>query len=197
MTASPAAPDDVQIVRKVLDGDRQEFKRLIERHQARVFNLLVRLVKDRETAMDLGQEAFLKAYMYLDRYDVKRSFSNWILKIAQNVAFTHLKRAGVSKERLVLDGPEDRGADRLADPNPMSDPEEQVSRKAMAGLAHQVMERLPEKYRVVLTLRYMEGLEYQDIAEVLEIPLGTVKFRLYQAHRLLEDAFTRYGVIQK
>jgi len=187
---------DADHVRRVLDGDRQAFRHLIERHQARVHNLLRRLVRDPDQAEDLAQEAFLRAYRKLDKYDPTMSFSNWILKISQNLAYTWLKRQGVDRERLVLDGPDDRGADQHPDTSPLSNPVEVVEHRAMASLARGAVDGLPEKYRLILTLRYTEELSYQEIAQMLQVPLGTVKFRLFQAHRLLTDAMTRFGVIE-
>lgn len=196
-TGTQKTPTDAHVVHRVLGGDRGAFRILIDRHQNRVFSLLKRLVRSAETAEDLGQEAFLRAYTKLDKFDQTMSFQNWILKIAQNLAYTWLKRSGVDRERLILDGPEDRGTGAVPDESPLSDPENVAQQRAVADVAREAMERLPEKYRVVLTLRYTEERSYQEISRILEIPLGTVKFRLFQAHKYLNDSLTRFGVIER
>lgn len=192
-----AGQSDADLVARIRGGARDAFRVLIERHQDRVYNLLVRLVGQPETARDLGQETFLKAYLSLDQYKSEFKFTNWVLKIAQNLAFSHLRRAGVSRERLTLDGPDAAGPEAIPDPSPGSDPQRSLEEKTVGQLALKAISELSEKYRLVLVLRHTEGRSYQEIAEILTLPLGTVKFRLHQATKMLAEKFRVYGVIER
>jgi RNA polymerase sigma-70 factor (ECF subfamily) len=198
MKQTPDTNDaDLATIVRIRQGAKEEFRRLIERHQDRVHGLLVRLLGHPETARDIAQEAFLKAYLSLDQYRSEYRFANWLLKIAQNLAFSHLRKVGVDRERLTLDGEDRPGAEAIADPNVGADPSMVVEEKAIGGLVVSAVAGMSEKYRLVLTLRHTEGMQYQEIAQFLGIPLGTVKFRLHQAYKLLNEELRRIQVIQR
>src|SRR3954452_14332792 len=127
----------------------------------------MRLVRNQETARDLAQETFLKAYLSLDQYRPEYRFGNWLLKIAQNLAFSYLRRVGVDRERLTLDGEDGPGVEMIADGSPMADPSVLVEEKLLGDLVLKTIDGLAEKYRLVLTLRHTEELSYTEIADVL------------------------------
>lgn len=185
-----ASPDaDEAIVEEVLQGNKERFHVLIERHQDRVFKLIRRFVSPDEAA-DVAQDAFLRAYLHLDQFDPAFSFVNWILKIAQNRAFSHLKSKGVGRERLSLDaeGAEEPVA-RVADPGAAAEA------KDTTAVLERAIARVPEKYRILLHLRHAEGKLGPDIAKILAIPLGTVKFRFHEAYKLLRTILVEQGVV--
>lgn len=197
MNQSQAAPvSDHELIAQVLAGSNEAFRGLIEKYQDRVFNLLVRILRNPETARDLAQETFLKAFLSLEQYREEFKFSNWLLKIAQNIAFSHLRHVGVERERLTLDGEDGPGAELIPDSAPLADPAALVEEREVGGLVSRAIETMAEKYRLVLTLRHTEGMAYQDIAEVLAIPLGTVKFRLHQAYKLLNEKLQRHKITE-
>ena len=191
----PAPIADQQLILQVRSGSKEAFRGLIEKYQDRVFNLLVRILRNQETARDIAQETFLKAFLSLDQYKEEFKFSNWVLKIAQNLAFSHLRHVGVDRERLTLDAEDGPGIEMIADTAPLADPAALIEERELGGLVTRAIEGMAEKYRLVLTLRHTEGMAYQDIAEVLAIPLGTVKFRLHQAYKLLNEKLQRKKII--
>lgn len=191
----PAPSADLQLILQVRSGSKEAFRGLIEKYQDRVFNLLMRILRNQETARDIAQETFLKAFLSLDQYKEEFKFSNWVLKIAQNLAFSHLRHVGVDRERLTLDAEDGPGIEMIADTAPLADPAALIEERELGGLVTRAIEGMAEKYRLVLTLRHTEGMAYQDIAEVLAIPLGTVKFRLHQAYKLLNEKLQRKKII--
>jgi RNA polymerase sigma-70 factor (ECF subfamily) len=193
-TTTRAGPErsDGEVVADVRAGTREAFREIMERHQDRVYALLVGILRNPETARDLAQETFLKAYVNLAQYDEAYKFGNWLLKIAQNLAFSHLRHVGVDRERLVLDGEDRPGLEALPDPAPMADPAGLVEERVLGETVNRAMESMSEKYRAVLTLRHTQGMAYQEIADVLGVPLGTVKFRLHQAYRLLGEKLSHW-----
>jgi RNA polymerase sigma-70 factor, ECF subfamily len=178
----------------VLRGAKDRFQLLIERHEERVYKLVRRFVGPDEAA-DVAQDAFLRAYLSLDSFDPSYSFLNWILKIAQNRAFSHLRRKGVSRERLTLDQDGAEEPQASADGRAAADPESSAEAKDTTQLLERAMARVPEKYRVLLHLRHAEGRQGPDIAKILGIPHGTVKYRFHEAYRMLRGILVELGVV--
>lgn len=173
---------------EVLAGARERFQVLIERHQDRVFKLVRRFVGPDEAA-DVAQDAFLRAFLALDQFDPSFSFVNWMLKIAQNRAFTQLRRKGVSKERLSLD------SEAVEEPAAPLDTAGQVEARNQTEVLERAMASVPEKYRILLHLRHAEGKQGPDIAKILGIPHGTVKYRFHEAYKLLREILVQQGVV--
>ena len=163
-------------VRKAQQGDRQAFGALVHSHRQGVVNVVYRMCGDVHLAEDAAQMAFLKAWQHLSRFRPGSSFRNWVYRIAANSALDDLRR-----ERETLDPQE------IDLPAPGLAPEERVEHGQRAERVRQTVLSLPEASRVVLVLREYEGLSYQEIAETLDIPMGTVMSRLsYARKRLLE-----------
>jgi len=164
-------------------GSQEAFRELVERYERPVFGLVVRIVRRAETAEDVAQETFLKAYRALARFDPDRKFSSWLFKIAHNTALDSLRREG--HEPLSLDAPIGEGEEA---PEPPADPaaedpfERTAGRDLGRALEAAVRELRPE-YREILLLRFVEELSYEEIAEVLDLPMGTVKIHIYRARR--------------
>lgn len=173
---------------EVLGGARERFQVLIERHQDRVFKLVRRFVGPDEAA-DVAQDAFLRAFLALDQFDPSFSFVNWMLKIAQNRAFTQLRRKGISKERLSLD------SEAVEEPAAPLDTAGQVEARNQTEVLERAMASVPEKYRILLHLRHAEGKQGPDIAKILGIPHGTVKYRFHEAYKLLREILVQQGVV--
>lgn len=178
---------------EVLAGARERFEVLIERHQDRVFKLVRRFVGPDEAA-DVAQDAFLRAFLALDQFDRSFSFQNWILKIAQNRAFTELRRKGVARDRLSLDadGADEPAAGAVG--QAPADPAGQIEAKTTTHLLEKAFASVPEKYRILLHLRHTEGRQGPDIAKILGIPHGTVKYRFHEAYKMLREFLVEQGV---
>ena len=187
--------DDDTLVQRTLDGNRAAFAVLVERYQARVIAICAQITGDYDQAPDLAQEAFIRAYTHLARYQPGRSFFAWLYRIAVNGALNFRNRRDPAPVR---GEPGACGAAGRARPGP-------VARSALeqAELAAQVqaaIAQLPPDYAAVLALRYGADLDYAAIAATLEIPLGTVKVRLFRAKALLRPllkAFVRGTVMNR
>ncbi len=175
---------DSDLVRRCLVGDQDAFRLLVQRHERPVYYLIYRMVRNSEDASDLTQETFVKVFRALGQFDTSRNFSYWINKIASNATIDFMRKR---KLRTVSIHPDPMDDDRrpidLPDAGPLPD------RRLAAGRRREQLEalvdRLAPHYRIVIHLRHMQQRSYDEIAEMLELPLGTVKARLHRAHNQL------------
>ncbi len=180
-----ATVSDSELVRRCQRGDASAFDTLVRRHEQRVVNVAYRMLGEREAAHDAAQEAFLSAWKALPRFRADASFATWLYRIAHNVCLDHARRA-----RRLPDPMPSRAADEPspldpADPGP--GPEAQAETSQLQRRVHEALGRLPVKYRSLLILFDIEGLTYEQITEVLGLPMGTVKSRLNRARHALRE----------
>jgi RNA polymerase sigma-70 factor (ECF subfamily) len=172
--------DDRALIAATLAGDGGAFEELVLRYERAVFHLAVRMMRDRGEAEDVTQEAFLRAYRALASFRPGAKFSTWILTISYRLCCDRLaKRKRYSGSEL---------SDR-ADPAP--GPAALVERDDDARRLRDAIDALPEKYRTVITLFHLQGKQYEEIATVLNLPLGTVKTHLFRAKEQLRKALAR------
>ncbi len=169
--------DDVLVARASAGNDNPAFAELVRRHQGKVRGLLLRLTNNPSLADDLAQEVFLRAYRGLVGFEGRSRFSTWLYRIAYNVFLNHRTR---TRELACL--PEDYESHAAAPESELS-PQRYDLRRDLAD----AVTRLPERYRAVVTLYYLEDVSYPEIAEVLDLPLGTVKTHLHRAKKLLRE----------
>lgn len=169
--------DEALVERAGNGGDNAAFAELVRRHQGKVRGLLLRLTGNPTLADDLAQEVFLRAYRGLVGFEGRSRFSTWVYRIAYNVFLNHRTR---SKELAALP----QGFESSA---PAPDSELSPGRFDMRSDLAAAITELPERYRMVVTLYYLEDVSYPEIAEVLDLPLGTVKTHLHRAKKLLRD----------
>jgi len=147
----------------------------------------MRVVRRAEDAEDLVQETFVKVFRALDRYDVERPFSAWIFTIASRLAIDHLRRRRVQTVSLSVSD-SGSGEERTMDVEDTGlKPDEITSNREEESATEQLIDGLPEHYRIVVLLRHQQDLSYEEIAEALNLPLGTVKARIHRARALLKD----------
>lgn len=175
---------DQEVVARCLSGDRDAFAILVERYGGRVYNVALRIVGDPDAASDCAQEALVRAYRSLHRYDPALSFGPWVLKIAVNASRTHLRTWHAHEDPAGDDLPES-AQPAEAGPEPTA-----VRREEVAEVL-EAMAQLPPAYRAALTLRHLQELSYQEVADVLGLPMGTVKTHLHRAKRLLRHVLER------
>jgi RNA polymerase sigma-70 factor (ECF subfamily) len=188
--------EDARLVRECRDGDDRAFETLVLKYQDQVISVVYRMVSDREEAMDISQETFIKAYQGLHTFDAKMPFRAWLLKIGTNAAIDNLRRRGRGRDTP----PEPAGARRSRSqttvslgefdpPGPESEIPENVSiSNETAALVHAALGELPDKYRAVTVLHHLEGMSYSEIGIVLGVPRNTAKTWGHRAHGLLCDA---------
>jgi RNA polymerase sigma-70 factor (ECF subfamily) len=183
--------DDRELVIQARNGRDSAFRELLRRYQRPVFSLVVRMVRDPALAEDLAQDAFVKAFQALDRYDPSYRFSNWLFKIANNVTIDHLRKR--SLDTVSLDGASGQnGADReaprplqIADPS--ENPAEYTENRALGTAIEAAINTLRPEYRSAILLRHVEGYSYEEVADIMEIPLGTVKSYIHRGRAELKD----------
>lgn len=178
---------DKALVAAVLQGDAGGYRVLVERYQGRVYSILYGMVRNREDATDLTQEAFVKAYQNLSRFRTESSFYTWLYRIAMNVAIDHLRRQKKRAHEAFEDGvaTEETGG-VVSDGSHRDGPGRTLERKQLHARLLAALEQLPEDQRQAVVLREVDGLSYKEIAEVMGIPEGTVMSRLYYARRKLQ-----------
>lgn len=184
MSGTQVPRDDAELIRLCLEGERNAFDSLVARHYRGIYNMIYRMLGNSEDASDLTQETFLRAYTRLETFQVGRSFTAWIRRVASNLCIDHLRQRGqppVSLDERVESGVEE------ADTSPGSSPAEKVemaddSRRVLAAV-----QRLPAKQRAVLVMRHIEGMTLEEIAAALGWPLGTVKVNLFRGRQAVRE----------
>ncbi len=183
---SPANHEDAELVRKSLTGDQRACRDLVLRYQRPVFSVLMRVVRRAEDAEDLAQETFVRMFRALDRYDPERPFTAWLFTIATRLAIDHLRRRRVQTVSLTVTQPGSTEERELDVEDPGLKPDEVTSNAEEEIIAQDMIDSLPEHYRIVVLLRHQQDLSYEEIAEALNLPLGTVKARIHRARALLK-----------
>jgi len=186
-----AAPTDTTLVEQALAGSQDACRILVERHSRAVLTLVARMVRDQGVAEELAQDAFVKAFAALRSFDPSYKFTNWLLRIAHNVAIDYLRKSRPPVVSIDDEGPGHGIADILTDQRQPSALDRAVQRDFRQDLEAALGALRPE-FRRLVVMRYLEDMSYDDIAEVLGLPLGTVKSHLHRARaalgRLLVDA---------
>jgi len=173
---------DVRLLEQCRQGHLEAFGELVERYRVRIYNLAYRMLHSREEAEDVTQETFLNVYRSLGNFRGER-LAPWIYKIASNLCLDHLRRRRPSVSLDERSGEDDDTAREIADRTCV--PEDEALAAALGEDIQRAIDSLPPKYRSVVVLRHIEDLPYEDIAEVLGVPLGTVKTRLFRAREML------------
>jgi RNA polymerase sigma-70 factor (ECF subfamily) len=182
---------DEQLVALTLQGEQTAFSIIVERYQKQVFSLAYRLHNDYDEARDLAQEAFLRIYQQLSGFDQSRKFFPWMYRVAQNTCINVLH--GLPKETLNLDDyyeryePETEGADR--------DPSAVLEEREDADEFARILRDLPEQYRTVILLKYLEGLSYREISDHLGLPESAVEARLHRGRNYLRNMLKKQRML--
>lgn len=186
-----AALSDQEVVALARRGEEAGYRELIRRYQRPIFSLIFRMVRDRELAEDLAQETFIKVLNAVDSYRPEFKFSSWIFKIANNAAIDHLRRREL--DTLSLDGsphadsPDAVEATALQIGDTQESPLEAVESIELGKHIEAAIARLRPEYRSCILLRHVEGRAYEEIAEILDLPLGTVKTYIHRARNELRQ----------
>ncbi len=172
------ADDDLALVARIRKGDAEALRDVVQLYQDRIFALIFGIVRDEHEVQDVAQEVFMKVFQRIDAFDERSKFYTWLYRVAVNAAKDHVKKR---RRRPAVPLEDDTAIrDRREGPGARAAGEE------TRRLVRDALDSLPEKYRVVLTLRELEGLSYNEIAAVLKVSLGTVESRLHRARERLK-----------
>ncbi len=178
---------DQELVERVQSGDKQAFNVLVERYQHKLIKLITRYVHDQSEAMDVAQEAFIKAYRALPKFRGDSSFYTWLYRIGINTAKNHLVSQGRRPPDSDIDASD---AERYGIESRLKDhesPEAMARRDEVQSVVFGAIEELPEDLRTAITLRELEGLSYEEIAQAMDCPIGTVRSRIFRAREFIEN----------
>lgn len=185
---SAATGNDVdgELVARVQAGDKTAFDLLVLKYQHRIVQVVNRFLKDPSESQDVAQEAFIKAYRALPEFRGDSAFFTWLYRIAINTAKNYLALRGrrpADDDIALEDAEQMESAERLKD---AETPEGILLSEELAEVVDQAMQDLPEEWRTAITLRELEGLSYEEIAEVMQCPVGTVRSRIFRAREAID-----------
>ncbi len=179
---------DQELVRRAQSGEKRAFELLVIKYQRKLARLLGRLVRDQAEVEDVTQEAFIKAYRALPSFRGDSAFYTWLYRIGINTAKNYLVTNGRRPPTSTAYSSEDAegfdDADQLRD---MNTPENELASKQIAEIVSAAMDELPEELRTAITLREIEGLSYEEIAEIMSCPIGTVRSRIFRAREAIAE----------
>jgi RNA polymerase sigma-70 factor, ECF subfamily len=192
------ATDDLTLVQRVQQGDQRAFKLLVERYQRKVYAVALGMLKDKEEARDVAQEAFVKVYRYLDHFKGDASFYTWLYRITVNICIDAMRRKGSARGDEHLEFDETVAMD-TAEANIGAlgsklgtNPQKSALRKELAEKISAALSEIPASHREILLLREVEGMSYEDLAKILKIPKGTVMSRLFHARLKMQKILGSY-----
>ena len=182
-----AEDTDKELVRRVQKGDQAAFDLLFVRYQSKIVNLVSRYVSDQHEAMDVAQEAFIKAYRALPRFRGDSQFYTWLYRIAINTAKNHLVAKSRRPPGVDVDVDETEYRDDASALRERETPEAALARDQLEATIHEALRDLPDDLKSALTLREFDGLSYEQIAEIMECPVGTVRSRIFRAREFVDE----------
>jgi len=188
---------DRELVSRAQAGDRAAFRELFDRYHRRAFAVALGVVKNQEDALDVVQEAFVKVHKHIENFQGTSSFYTWLYRIVMNLSIDHVRRSKKARDMDYDDriGRGESGAvgaealvPSIGDPNPGRT----MLRRELSDAIQGALAELPEYHRQVILLREVEGLSYEEMAEVLEVPKGTIMSRLFHARRKMQSLLADY-----
>ena len=182
---------DVELIAKAIGGREDGFEELVRRYQRPITNYVFRMLNDYESSLDVTQEVFIKVYNSLEKYSSEYKFSTWLYRIAHNAAIDHIRRRANNEQSIETENNDGVYQIQIESPNPT--PEQDRERSEWRTEIETVVKCLPSVYRELILLRHAQDLSYDEIAEVTNLPLGTVKNRLFRAREMMREIFMKRG----
>jgi RNA polymerase sigma-70 factor (ECF subfamily) len=181
---------DNEIIDRILRGEEHGYAVLLQRYRARVFSLALRIVRSREEAEEAAQDAFVRAFRSLSRFERRSKFSTWLYRITYNVSLNHAQR--LQKDRILTPHEEEDGIESDDIPADLV-----IEQSELKGLVVEVLKTMKPEYATVLSLFYTEDQSYEEIADITGLPLGTVKNRLHRARAVLRSlVIKKYSYVE-
>jgi RNA polymerase sigma-70 factor (ECF subfamily) len=186
--ASQSSLQDEKYVKKALEGDQRAYQQLTEKYRRPLQYHVTKMVKETEQVEDLVQEAFIKAFKNLDSYNSSYAFSTWLYRITTNHTIDYLRKKKLRTTSIDKPIKTREGEMSFELPDEQAQTDRTIIRKQRKKIITHAIENLPEKYRQVIEMRHIEELSYQEIADKLDLPLGTVKAHIFRAREMLYKA---------
>lgn len=186
MTSSSQKDTDQILVERVQAGDKGAFDLLVKRYQHKIIGLISRYVQNPSDALDVAQDTFIKAYKALDSFRGESAFYTWLYRIATNTAKNYLVTKNRRPPGTDVDIDDVLQAESESELTDIETPENNLYRDELFSVMASTLEALPEELRVALTLRELEGMSYEDIAAVMDCPIGTVRSRIFRARDAID-----------
>lgn len=185
-------PTDEELVAAILAGSTELYSDLVKRYQGRIVNYLYRLLRNVDDARDLAQEVFLRVYRALDRYNPQYKFSTWLFRVAQNAAIDVVRKRRLKV--VSMHRPADEGSEGSTWEFPSHDPDAygDARNRERGDAIRLAIDNLPEEYRELICMRHYAELSYGEISEIKEMPLGTVKNKLFRGRQMLKEKLADY-----
>lgn len=177
---------ETSIIKRALDGDQKAYAEILDRYKGPIYGLVLRMVRSKEEAEDLVQEAFIKAFNALPTFNEEYAFSTWLYKIAINNCIDYFRKKRLSTFPLDKPIQSKDGEIKREFSDSSSSPEHRMLSTEKTNSINHAINSLPEKYRRVIVLRHKEDRSYEEIAVLLDVPLGTVKARIFRAREMLK-----------
>ncbi|MCB0722380.1 MAG: sigma-70 family RNA polymerase sigma factor [Ignavibacteriae bacterium] len=177
--------EDIALIDDALAGDQSAFEKLMNKYYQHIFNLIYKMIFRKEDVEDLTQEAFIKAFNSLENFDRQFAFSTWLYKIATNNCIDYLRKKKLSTFSIDKEIASEDSDFKFEIPDTEYVPDNKIIEEQRKKIIDEAIENLPEKYKKVIVLRHKKEMEYEEIAEKLELPLGTVKAHIFRGRELL------------
>ena len=190
MSSEDVNASDLALIRRCRDGDAEAFGDLVTRHQDRLYGTLVHLLGSLEEARDVSQDAFVLAFRKLSTFRGDSAFYSWLFRIAYNAAMTR-RRKEQKRRHASIDAVKDQSGAEPADDRVGADPGHSLHTRERQAIVQQALSELAETYRTPLVLKEIEGLQYEEIAEIVGCPIGTVRSRIHRARKELKEKLSR------
>jgi RNA polymerase sigma-70 factor (ECF subfamily) len=188
LKASAGGTSDAALVQRVKQGERSAFDLLVAKYQHKILNLVMRYVKDPSEAMDVAQEAFIKAYRAVPNFRGDSAFYTWLYRIAINTAKNHLVAAKRRPISLEAELSEAEGFESFVTLRDGDTPERLALTDEIGEAINRAVEELPEELRTAILLREIEGMSYEEIAQAMDCPVGTVRSRIFRAREAIDKS---------
>jgi RNA polymerase sigma-70 factor (ECF subfamily) len=184
-TRKDSKAEDITLIDEAIGGKQEAYRRLMTKYRQLIYNLIFRMIRNKEDVEDLTQEAFIKAFNSLDKFDKQFSFSTWLFKIATNNCIDYLRKKKLNTFSIDKElGSEDDDY-QFEIPDNERTPDKNLMEGERKKILEEAIENLPSKYKSVILLRHRDEKDYEEIAKKLKLPLGTVKAHIFRGRELL------------
>lgn len=184
-SSSASSREDVLLVEQAVGGDEKAYEKIVEKYKRALYYHILKIVRDADIVDDLIQEIFTKAFGNIQSYNASYAFSTWLYRIATNHSIDYLRKKKLKTYSIDEPISTKEGDMQVEIPDNSFEADQMVLRKQRKNIIKEALSQLPEKYRTVIEMRHMEEKSYQEIAEILDLPLGTVKAHIFRARELL------------